>query len=181
MNAFGSERRSTHGRLEVENNMSQKAKGTRCDSGATTHPPPPAARELLIESIERLGVWIEEHDYKGFEPFDGLSSYLRPLTCGSWFAERVLQQLVLRCPFHIRPLLGIKPLRSTKGIGFIARGYLRMFASTGNPGYRNKAIHCLDWLIENRSPGYAGYCWGNHFDYAARPFQLPKFTPTVVW
>ena len=140
-----------------------------------------ATHEVLLESIERLDTWLEKYDYKGFEPFDGLSSYLRPLTCGNWFAQRVLQQLVLRCPFHIRPLLGIKPLRSTKGMGFIARGYLRMFALTGNPKYRNKAIHCLDWLIENRSPGYTGYCWGNHFDYAAKPFQLPKFTPTVVW
>lgn len=139
------------------------------------------AKEFLLESIEKLVNWIEKHDYKGFEPFDGLSSHLRPLTCGNWFAERVLQQLVLRCPFHIRPLLGVRPLHSTKGMGFIARGYLRMFALTGNPEYRKKATYCLDWLIENRSPGYSGFCWGNHFDYAARPFQLPKSVPTVVW
>jgi len=135
----------------------------------------------LHESIEKLLNWIEKRDYKGYEPFDGLSSCLRPLTCGNWFAERVLQQLVLRCPFHVRPLIGVRPLQSTKGMGFIARGYLRMFALTGELEYKNKAINCLDWLIENRSPGYAGYCWGNHFAYAARPFQLPKFTPTVVW
>ncbi len=158
-----------------------KTADERCDTCEHIENESLTHNESMVESTTKLGNWIEEHDYRGFEPFDGLSSYLRPLTCGNWFAERVLQQLVLRCPFHIRPLLGVKPLRSTKGMGFIARGYLRMFALTGNPEYRNKAISCLDWLIENRSPGYSGHCWGNHFDYAARPFQLPKFTPTVVW
>ncbi|HEY3128155.1 MAG TPA: delta-aminolevulinic acid dehydratase, partial [Acidobacteriota bacterium] len=45
-----------------------------------------------------------------------------------------------------------------------------------------KAEHALEWLMENRSPGYSGACWGNHFDYQARgDFYLPKGVPTVVW
>jgi rhamnogalacturonyl hydrolase YesR len=39
----------------------------------------------------------------------------------------------------------------------------------------------LQWLMDNRSPGYSGACWGNHFDYQSRTFYLPKGVPTVVW
>lgn len=167
----------TVGKADAKPQMQAVGAGTHeCAGSETTN-----ARDLLVTSIEKLAAWIERHDYKGYEPFDGLSSYLRPLTCGNWFAERALQQVILRCPFHIRPLLGVKPLHSTKGMGFLARGYLRMFALTGDSQYKDKATYCLDWLIENRSPGYSGFCWGNQFDYAARPFQLPKSVPTVVW
>ncbi len=161
--------------------MNEKHPSTKCYHSSDSDIGSNSEQDLLIESVAKLVTWIEEHDYKGFEPFDGLSSCLRPLTGGNWFAERVLQQLVLRCPFHIRPLIGVRPLQSTKGMGFIARGYLRMFALTGNSNYRKKAEYCLDWLIQNRSPGYSGFCWGNHFDYTARAGKLPKYVPTVVW
>ena len=134
-----------------------------------------------MDSIIRLNNWLEEHDFKGYEPFDGLSSFLRPLTFRKWLAERALQQLILRCPFNIRPLLGIKQQMSTKGMGFLARGYIRMWKTTHELIWKKKATYCLDWLIDNQTKGYSGACWGNHFDYASRGMQLPKFVPTVVW
>jgi len=137
--------------------------------------------KYLMNSIIRLDHWLEEHDFKGYEPFDGLSSFLRPLTFRNLFAERVLQQLILRCSFHIRPLLGVKPLMSTKGMGFLARGYSRMWKTTHELKWKKKATYCLDWLIDNKSQSYSGACWCNHFDYASRGGQLPKYVPTVVW
>ncbi|MHA2324741.1 MAG: hypothetical protein ACXACB_05020 [Promethearchaeota archaeon] len=134
-----------------------------------------------MDSIIRLDHWLDEHDFKGYEPFDGLSSFLRPLTLQKCFPERVLQQLILRCPFHIRPLVGVKPMMSTKGMGFLARGYIRMWKTTRQLIWKRKATYCLDWLIDNKSRDYSGACWGNHFDYASRGGQLPKFVPTVVW
>ena len=134
-----------------------------------------------MDSIIRLDNWLHDHNFKGYEPFDGLSSYLRPLALRNWFAERVLQQLVLRCAFNIRPLLGIKPLMSTKGMGFLARGYVRMWKIIHELRWKKKATYCLDWLINNNSRDYSGMCWGNHFDYASRGGQLPKFVPTTVW
>jgi rhamnogalacturonyl hydrolase YesR len=47
--------------------------------------------------------------------------------------------------------------------------------------WAEKAESVLQWLIEHKSPGYSGACWGNHFDYQSRTFYLPKGTPTVVW
>ncbi|MBA7713168.1 hypothetical protein ES703_122168 [subsurface metagenome] len=137
--------------------------------------------KYLIDSIIRLDHWLEEHDFKGYEPRDGLSSKLTPLAFQNWFAKRVLQQLVLRCPFHIRPLIGVKPRMSMIGMGFLARGYIRMWNIDQELIWKKRAIYCLDWLIDNKIPGYNGACWGNNYDYTSRGGQLPKYTPTVVW
>jgi hypothetical protein len=39
--------------------------------------------ELITTSIRKVEKWVEDHDYKGYEPFDGLSSIFRPLTFGN--------------------------------------------------------------------------------------------------
>jgi polysaccharide biosynthesis protein VpsJ len=135
----------------------------------------------VFDSIEKLQAWIEKNEYKGYEPFDGLSSYIRPLTLGNWFGERILQQVVLRSPYNIRPILGIRPNYSTKGMGFLSKAYLRMWKQTNEIKWKEKAVYCLDWLIDSQNKDYSGAAWGNHFDYSAKPFQLPAQTPTVVW
>ena len=93
----------------------------------------------------------------------------------------VLLQGVRRFPLNTRPLLGIKKSRSTKGMGFLARGFIRLHQATGDRDWKDKAEFALQWLIDNQSPGYSGACWGNHFDYQSRSFYLPKGVPTVVW
>lgn len=138
-------------------------------------------KEKLTASLGRLENWIEVHDYKGYEPFDGLSSILRPLTFGNLLAERILQQTVRQCPINLRPLFGVKPLDSTKGRGYIAWGYLTLYALNKNEQYKKNAIDCLDWLIKNKSPLYSEFSWGNHFDYSARGGSIPIHEPTIVW
>src|SRR5262245_8215621 len=85
--------------------------------------------EKSLRSVER---WVEAHDYKSYEPFDGQTSFVKPLTLGNLFAERLLQQLIRQSPINLRPLFGVKPTESTKGRGYMAWGYLTMFALTGN-------------------------------------------------
>ncbi len=135
----------------------------------------------LQESLYGLQKWIEENDYRGYEPFDGLASPLRPLTFNNLLLERLLQQAVRQSPINLRPLLGIKPQASTKGRGYMAWGYLQMFRSTGDPAFKEKAIQCLDWLDQNKAPGYAHHSWGNHFDFSSRVGKLPRFEPIIVW
>ena len=136
----------------------------------------------VYESIGRLSEWLERNDYAGYDTFDGLSArFLRPLTFEKKFLRQVLLQGVRRFILNTRPLLGIKKNRSTKGMGFLARGFLRLYQATGDEVWREKAELALQWLIENQSKGYSGACWGNHFDYQSRGFYLPKGVPTIVW
>ena len=132
-------------------------------------------------SIERLDGGLERNDFKAYDPFDGLSSFLRPLTFRLRFPQQVLQQAVRRNPFNLRPLLGIKPHTSTKGMGFLAGGYLQLFLMTGEERWNKRARWALDWLMANNSKGYSGYCWGNAFDYISRGSDIPRYAPTVVW
>jgi hypothetical protein len=138
-------------------------------------------KEKIYESLKKIESWVESHDYKGYEPFDGLSSYLNHLTFHKLFLERVLQQSVRRIPTNIRPLIGVKEQDSTKGRGYMAAGYLFMYRSTASQSYLERAISCLEWLDKNKSPFYEKHSWGNHFDFSSRGGKLPAFDPIIVW
>src|SRR5579863_4860749 len=99
-----------------------------------------ALKGRIHESISDLFGWIEENDYRAYDTFDGLSSpLLRPLTFETILGRTVLLQGVRRFPLNLRPLLGIKRSRSTKGMGFLARGFMRLHQSTGDAIWIEKA------------------------------------------
>ena len=139
------------------------------------------ASTQFYQSLKRLENWIERHDYEAYEPFDGLSTPLRRLTFGNLFFDRLLMQAVRQSPINVRPFIGIKPLPSTKGRGYMAAGYLTMYQITGEPEYRAKAIACLDWLITHKSPMFTEYSWANHFDFASRAGRYSKDESIIVW
>jgi rhamnogalacturonyl hydrolase YesR len=140
------------------------------------------AKKQLYESILLLSDWLERNDYRGYDTFDGLSTpLLRPLTFDKPLLRIALQQAVRRFPINMRPLLGIPVSRSTKGMGFLARGFIRLYEATGDTAWQNKADSAFQWLLQNVSGGYAGACWGNHFDYQSRTGYAPKGLPSVVW
>jgi hypothetical protein len=137
--------------------------------------------QLILNSLKRVEKWVEDNDYKGYEPFDGLASPFRFLTRKNLLLDRLLLQLIRQSPINLRPLFGIKPLDSTIGRGYMAWGYCHMFNATGDPVYRTKADLCLNWLVENRAPGYSHYAWGKHFDFASRAGLYKAFEPILIW
>jgi hypothetical protein len=137
--------------------------------------------DKLRESTFKVEQWVESRDYKGYEPFDGLSSSLRPLTFGNLLAERILQQLVRQSPWNLRPLLGIRPQESTKGRGYMASGYLKRWKTERDDLYRKKAVACLEWLILNKSPKFSDFSWANHFGFASRTGRYEKHESIIVW
>jgi len=138
-------------------------------------------KQILEQSIKKLEKWVEDHHYKGYDPADGLTSFLRPLTFGNLFLDRLLLQLVWRSPINLRPLFGVKPLDSFIGRGYMAWGYLTMLKITGDDNYKHKAVSCLEWLINNKAPGFTHYSWGKMFDFASRGGRQGKFEPITVW
>ena len=138
-------------------------------------------RGKLESSINKVVSWIEDHDYKGYDPGDGLNSFLRPLAFGNRLAERALLQVIWKSPFNLRPFIGIKPMDSTKGRGYMAWGYLLRYKRTRDTTYRSKAIACLDWLVANKAIGHVGFSWGNHFDFVTRSGINPAGSPIIVW
>lgn len=132
-------------------------------------------------SVARVQGWVEKHAYRGYEPFDGLSSWARPLAGGSLFGERLLMQLIRQSPFNLRPLLGVRPQDSTKGRGYMAWGYLLLYRGTGQKEYLDKAVLCLEWLDQHKVPRFQHHSWSNHFDFVSRGGGYTKNDPIIVW
>ncbi len=136
---------------------------------------------IVYRSLKKVERWIEDHNYQAYEPFDGLSSPLRQLTFGNLLLERVLMQAVRQSPVNLRPLVGIRPLPSTKGRGYMAAGYVSMHQITADEDYRRKTLASLDWLVEHRSPKFTEFSWANHFDFAGRGGGYKKHESIIVW
>jgi glycosyltransferase involved in cell wall biosynthesis len=143
------------------------------------------AGEAMIEkvekSIELVSRWVEVHKYRAYDPGDGNNSFLHVFTFNNLMLERVLQQTVMRTPFNLRPWIGIRPHVSTKGMGYMAAGYISLFNRTQLSRDRDRAEFCLDWLIQHRAPDYPQYCWGNDFSFSTRAGKIPRYQPTIVW
>ena len=91
------------------------------------------AKAGIYESIERLAHWLEKHDYRGYDTFDGLNArFVRPLTFENAFLRTVLQQGMRRFPVNLRPLLGVTRRALYQGMGFLARGFIRLHQTTGD-------------------------------------------------
>jgi rhamnogalacturonyl hydrolase YesR len=135
----------------------------------------------LLRSIEQVTAWVETHGFRAYDPGDGHNSFLYHLTFNTHLLRRLLTAVVLRSPFEIRPWIGIRPHTSSKGMGYMGWGFIKMHAATKALHYRRQAEHCFDWLIQNRAPGCEHHCWGNHFSFSTRAGTIPKGTPTIVW
>ncbi|HLW53540.1 MAG TPA: hypothetical protein VKW06_11920 [Candidatus Angelobacter sp.] len=135
----------------------------------------------IENALTRLEEWVERHNYRGYEPFDGLSSWARPLAFGNQLGERILQQVIRQSPLNLRPFLGVRPQDSTKGRGYMAWGYLMRYKTTGDPNYFAKAVDCLEWLDHHKAPGFRHHSWSNHFDFVSRGGAYTKNDPILVW
>ena len=101
-------------------------------------------KDSIFNSIDKLDKWIFKNEWKDYDPFDGLSAkVLNPLTFNNHYLKIILQQSIRRFPFNLRPFLGIKKETSSKGMGFCALGYLRLYQATNEGRYLKKTKLCL--------------------------------------
>jgi hypothetical protein len=137
--------------------------------------------DVVKQSLDRVQQWVEAHEYRGYEPFDGLSSWASALTGGNLLAQRILQQIIRQSPINLRPLMGVTPKDSTKGQGYMASGYLMRYRATLERSYLDKAVRCLRWLDQQKVARFANHSWSNHFDFASRGGYYTKDDPIIVW
>lgn len=135
----------------------------------------------LEKSLTAVRTWVEGMNYRGYEPFDGLSSWARPLAFGNEFASRLLQQLIRQSPINLRPLLGVKPKDSTKGRGYMAWGYFLLYRATNDQSYLDKGVACLEWLDTHKVARFKHHSWSNAFDFVSRGGGYTKDDPIIVW
>jgi len=135
----------------------------------------------VYQHLKELESYLEEENFKGYDPFDALNSpLLRTLSFDKKTLRILYIQMLKRLPFNMRPLLGIKKDNNPKGVGLFLWGYAKLYEIHKKSEYLEKIEFFLDLLQELRSEGYSGNCWGYNFDWQSRAFYLPRYTPTLV-
>lgn len=138
--------------------------------------------KTIQDSTKRLLKYSEKNKFIGYGKFDALSSpFLKAMSFNNPKFRLCIIQGVMRFPFHVRPLFGVRKSGNPKGFGLFAMSYMDRFLSSGKEDDLNLARHCLDWLLENSSPGYSGRCWGYNFDWQnGSLFYAPSGFPNCV-
>jgi hypothetical protein len=118
----------------------------------------PWARHHLVATLD----YARDRDYRGWDLYDGESSrILRALPVDNKWVNLVFQQTVRRSPVNIRPLLGVEQRRNFMAVGLFTVANLRLYALTGQERFREDARELVEWLVENQSVGYSGFCGGH--------------------
>ena len=127
---------------------------------------------------------IIEDNFRGYDPYDGLSSpiFSLPILKSNKLLRFGFQQIFRRIPINIRPLLGIKKEINpvTLGLCIKAFTYMSQIFTQNRQFYKVQIDNCLNGLVELKSSGYSGACWGYNFDWEARYAKIPAYFPTIV-
>lgn len=135
------------------------------------------------KSLDKLIGYCEKEQYKGYDPYDGLNSRLFqniPFLPKKRFPRLAWIQLFKKLPVNLRPLVGVKKDYNAKGLGLFLSGYVNLSKIEGLDKHLDNINFFASKLIELKSPGYSGNCWGYNFPWESKAFYQPRFTPTVV-
>lgn len=136
-----------------------------------------------FEQFSKLKTYCEKHDFKGYDPFDGLNSNIFsafPFLKKSQLFKLVWIQFFKRSPINFRHIAGVKKEHNPKGLGLFLSAYCNLYKSDPNKNYLDKINYLTERIKELQSKDYSGACWGYNFDWQAKAFFQPKGTPSVV-
>jgi len=159
---------------------------TFSDELSRNHRPPGhdvrrAELDIIAPALQRLDLWIEGQDFRGWDPHDALNSpLLRRLSFQNRIAGIFWLQVFKRSPFNLRPLFRVPKGYNPKGMGLFLGSYTRKFRMARDPKDLARIEFLSSWLLRNVTPGYHGACWGYNFDWPNRAFSAPTGTPTIV-
>ena len=140
--------------------------------------------QTVERSLEQLEVYLVGERFRGYDPYDALSSpvFRLPVFRSSKWLRLAAQQALKRSPYNVRPLLKIPKGYNPVTLAFVleASAYRAQVDRERVEVHRARAAQCVAELARLRSNGYSGDCWGYPFDWEARFGRLPAATPTIV-
>lgn len=135
-------------------------------------------------SLARLESYLVEERFRGWDPYDALTSPLfkLPVLRSSKWIRIAATQALKRSRFNLRPLLGIRKGYNPVTVALIleASAYRATAEADQEEVHRARAESCVSELARLQTPGFSGACWGYDFDWEARYGHLPAGTPTIV-
>lgn len=142
-----------------------------------------SVNSIIYDSFKRLKAYCESEAFRGWDPYDGLNSRIfqsLPLISRSAYARLFWIQLFKRNPVNLRRYLLVDKGYNPKGLALFLSGYCSLYKTFPSENSLNTIHWLAHKIIEMKSGGYSGSCWGYNFDWQARAFYQPKHTPTVV-
>ncbi len=139
--------------------------------------------EKISASFNALKTYCEQEHFKGYDPYDGLNSKFFqsiPVIHKIPIARLLWIQFFKKSPINFRPLFLVEKDFNPKGIGLFLSGYCNLYSIDAKKEYLDNINFLVEKIFSLQSKGYSGKCWGYNFDWQARAFFQPKFTPTVV-
>lgn len=137
----------------------------------------PSAHAHALQLSEAL----EAVDFRGWDPYDALSSLgLRFLARGRIGRQGAIQ-LLKRSPVNLRPLLGVPQRRHTKALALLVSAYSRLAQLPEGERFETVALSLAEDLADRlliRRPGLVG--WGYDFDVQTRWGFYPAGRPNAV-
>jgi hypothetical protein len=134
---------------------------------------------LIENSLSKLIMYIEASDYKGYDPYDILNSKFKFSIFGRW-GPIIATQLHKRNPINIRRLMMIQRSYNPKGMGLLLHAYSLLYRIKPQPPIKEMMDFIFNWLCNNYSTGYSGFCWGLGFPYSSTKSFLPANMPSTV-
>lgn len=133
----------------------------------------------LKKAFDQLKNYIEKEEFKGYDPYDTLTSPIKFKAFGKW-PPIIATQVQKRNLINIRPLLGIKKQYNPKALGLLLYSYCLLQENEPDKDYSQQIKFLFNYLKENSSQGFSGYCWGYNFDWAGAKKYLNAFSPNIV-
>lgn len=138
-----------------------------------------AGSDLLVRARDDLRQHVEAENFAGYDPYDALNGWI-PFHWGGKWCQAVVTQVHKRNPVNLRKLMGIAKGRNPKAIGLFLSAYSLLAQGGRDEGARKVADQLFEWLLENRSDGCAGSCWGYNFDWVNPTKRVSAGVPSVV-
>ncbi|WP_416841647.1 antibiotic ABC transporter permease [Haloferax sp. DFSO52] len=137
-------------------------------SNSESHPPLEFDGQPLSTILAETLEYARKRDYTGWDYGDGMSSrLLQALPFENKWVNLVVQELVKRPPINVRPLFLVEQRRNYKGTALFTianlnyHHYLDARGEVSTVDYLSEARQLADWLVDNRSIGYHGFCGGH--------------------
>jgi hypothetical protein len=137
----------------------------------------------LTESFYKLKNYCEKEAFKGWDPADGLNSEFfqaLPLIRTNKYARLAWFQLFKRNPINLRKIFIIKKGLNPKGLGLFLSAYCNLYKLNPHPELLSRIEQLAEKLLNLKSEGFSGACWGYNFDWQSLAFFQPKYNPTIV-
>ena len=134
-------------------------------------------QQVMLDALS----YARQRNYTGYDYFDGMSSrLLRALPVENKWLNIAVQESIKRAPVNVRPLFLVEQRRNFKGSALFTMANETAYQLTGDRTYLDQARHLADWLVDEQSEDFAGFCGGHRHQMQQLRELRPANTPNVV-